>query len=246
MFQERVSSAPHLDHLLSLDQTRTFTFVGTPEDPDDPVYSLATGHPDRLFSKKRSTCTYPVRVDTLVARFFHPGENQLFAAGDIHGHLLSLFSPTRAILSAVHPSERRVKISWVVLDDAPWHALRSLSVSNSIWSRHFSRAPFLTSLPPRSLTIVFDLGNVASAPSVEWTMLDHLSYDLTPWADERGTQQEMLAPEWPQVKELIVKIAAADQAEDVIQAVHDAWDEAGTLGPEERDRREAMIRFVVV
>lgn len=77
-------------------------------------------------------------------------------------------------------------------------------------------------------------------------MIGHLVYELTPGADEEGGRQlEMLAPEWPQVKELVVRSRSQEQKEQVVQAVHEGWDYQGELIGKERNRREAMIRFVV-
>ena len=58
-------------------------------------------------------------------------------------------------------------------------------------------------------------------------------------------EADLLSPSWPQVKEIVVKVSSEEQKGDVLKAVRREWDEAGTLSQEERNRREAMIRFVV-
>lgn len=247
--QSPVSLAPHLDRLLSLDQTRTFTFVGSPEDTGDPVYLLDVGGVDCVFSKKRSTCTYPIRVDTLVARFHDHGEDLLLAAGDVYGDVFSLFSPTHAVLSTLNSPKPGQDIPYVVLEHVDWDRLQSLSVSNLVWSQLLSSAPFLERLPRSSLTVIVELPDLIpllAEPTDEWTLLDHMVYELKPWANAAGRPPEMLSSERPQVKELVVKVWSEGQKEEVLKAVLKGWDMTGTLCQEERDRREAMIGFVVV
>lgn len=239
-----VSSAPHLDCFLSLDQTRTFTFIGTPR---DDCHSLCGPDARRLIRPTRTSCAYPIRVDTLVAHFHHPGDTALSLASAIYGGILCLFSPTHVALSATHQLAN-VNPPWVRILEAPWHSLQTLSVSGIIWSHCLSYADFFSQLAAASLSVTVDLTGTPDRPTRtdKSHMLGHLVYELTPGADEEGErQQAMLAPEWPQVKELVVKTRSQKQKEQVVQAVHESWDYQGELIGKERDRREAMIRFVV-
>lgn len=187
----------------------------------------------------------PIRVDTLVARFCPDEQDSVWAAAAVHGSFLALFSPTHAVLSSMTPPDPTVQdVARAALGNLGWDSLRSLSFSNLTWCRRLSRAPFLGRLPPRSLTLTLNVTEAWDS-KVMHDALGHLVCDLTPRVDENDEPVEMLSPAWPQVEELVVKIASEALREKFLRQVHDEWDHVGRPSQEERDRRLAMIRFVV-
>jgi hypothetical protein len=78
-------------------------------------------------------------------------------------------------------------------------------------------------------------------------MLQDLVHDLGGDAPDME-DEELLNPKWPQVKEVVIKVRTEDQRKYVERAIRGGWDEHSMfeIGQEERDRREAMIRYVIV
>ena len=239
-----------MDRFTSLDQTRSFTFIGLTDDtycdPDYPLRCMFRCS----FGRTRSTNVYPIRLDRLEAHFApdlrdDPRPSGGHAAHEVTSDILSLFSPTSAVLSSTYQPDHK-EVLWVGLETANWTSLTHLSVSEIGWYDYLSQTSFFASLPSGSVTVTVDLSNPESAQ----VMLRDLVFELIPDEDDEGVQRvELLSPAWPQVKELVVKIHSTAQKAELIGDLHEVWDEYD--GPSEaeqgeRERREAMIRFVLV
>lgn len=240
----RISSAPHLDRFLSLDQTLSFTFLGVPAD-------VARAYPVsqqegllKLFYPKRTSCSFPVEVETLDVSVpnlrANPGGQEDDLSAAIAHSVYRLFSPIDAALASTSVPD--VDSLIVYLDDAPWTRLRTISLNQINISGHMSELLFFDALPSGCLTITFDLAHGHE-------MSDYLAYCLVgdlcaTWEGDART--ELLSPSWPQVKEVVVKVNSNDEKEWIVDCLRDDWDHHVQLSPAERDRREAMIRYVVV
>lgn len=197
----------------------------------------------KLFYPKRSSSSFPVEVDTLDVSLpnlrANPGGQEDDLSTRIAHSVYSLFSPIDAALASTSVPDVCPLI--VYLDDAPWTRLRTILLGQIDPSGHMSELPFFGSLPSGSLTVTFDLAH-------DHDMSDYLVYCfvgmLCPrW--EGDATKELLSPGWPQVKEVVVKVNSNEQKEWIVDYLRQDWDARFDLSTEERDRREAMIRYVV-
>ncbi|KAL7413380.1 hypothetical protein BDY24DRAFT_67034 [Mrakia frigida] len=163
--EKPTSSAPHLDHLFSLSQLRSFTFLGIRNDAFTRYAFRIT--PARLPSSS------PLRIKRLKVRFGRDdvvdeyGElkedepNPL----DLFSTMMNLFDPKHVVFSSPsggRPDQRHP--FQLELEIANWTRVRSWSWSNVVLvsflnfgSPFISTLEFFKNLPEASLSISFDI-----------------------------------------------------------------------------------------
>lgn len=239
MLQEEASYAPHLHRFLSLDQTHTFTFNGSSRDTYysiDPCVKVGTPRP---FGTDRTTNEYPIQVDTLDARFYHPGEDEQDQMAEVVQPIIELFDPTHVLLSSVVPTrDCPLFVDFRVLN---WTSLRTLGLSGIKWEGSLRDSAFFSHLPANSFTLIVDLASSLAARSV---MRDVIVEELAGTAVDGGA--ELISASDPQVKEVVIKVASEKDKSGILKNVRGAWSLAILpVSQKERTRREAKIRFVV-
>jgi hypothetical protein len=240
-----VSTAPHLDTLLSLDHTHTFTFVDVPNDEEETYIrevldDLKIG---KLF-RQRSSQAGPIRIHKLAARFVRPtlGSDAAPSTWYIE-QVLACFDPVHVSLSSFsalpagegfNPDDDEPL--YVSLPGREWTRLNSLSISELSWPGFLSSEKFLARLSAASLTVICDLAGPANPTG----MIEDLASDLSAHSGD-----ELLSPSWPQVKELVIRVKSEEDKDRVGNEIRESWD-GDDLNQQERDRREGMIRYIVV
>lgn len=232
MIQERVSSAPHLDRLLSLDQTRTFTFID-----DATTFERSLAHAVVPLLPKRQSCPYPIQVDTLNVRLVYPGRDLAPHMPAVVAGLLNLFDPRHVDFSSTYYMERMTSVEFLFMDlrHVRWTRLKTLAVDGAVYGSFIS-FPFFANLPAQSVTLEFSLDQrfLAVIARLETWLIMELSGDL-------------LALSWPQVKEIVINVRSDELADAFKQGLRRMWGRRrARLQPGDADRREAMIRYVVV
>lgn len=198
----------------------------------------------RLFYPERTSCSFPLEVDTLDVRLpnlrANPGGQEDNFSAELAHSIYRLFSPIHAALASASVPDVDPLI--VYLDGAPWSRLRTISLDQIDWAGHLSELAFFSKLPSGSLTVTVDL---AKEPELAGYLTYLFVGQLCPRSEDDATK-ELLSSSWPQVKEVVVKVNSDQQRQLTVDHLHDDWDERFDLSLEERDRREAMIRYVVV
>lgn len=241
-----MSSGPHLDRFLSLDQTRTFTFVGTPQDAPRSLMTRGAAErqeelPRLLFHPKRSSCSFPLRVDRLEATFHHAGRRPGDITDLVAGSFLGLFDPEHVILAASSPppSDQGYMAMCVDLEHVPWTGVRTLSMDEIEWWYLLSQMTFYQRLPLRSLVITYDLNKELDVFADLWSKIveDIIGQDAYEGA--------LLDAEQTRVAEIVIKVDSAGREATLRSLLRDGW-QSLDVDEEEQERQLAMIRFVVI
>ena len=219
LHQTRTSSAPHLDRFLSLDQRRTFTFVGKAE----LSYSIAF---KRTLTRTRSSCSFPIHVDTLTARF-HDDDDY---TRKLISSFLGLFSPKAVALAHSPPMNMFKGID--LNDAADWTALQSLTVSGLFWEDGLNRTAWFGRLKDRSLTIVVEMPPPKAMYPTEVRL-------------RSAILSEDLVRDWPQLKEVVFKVETEAEKQSLIGEWRTKAYPRPLWSQARRDRQAAMIRYVV-
>ena len=253
MYQERPStSSGRWDSLFSLDQTRTFAYVGIPSDRARYLDDLDSSEEDleRMFYPKRQGTTFPIKVESLQAQL--TGARGRLAAR-VNGSLVDLFDPVHVVLGASptppgpdeampnldpHPSTYPVG---TVLVGGRWTRLRTLVADEVLWWLDDNRAlPSAWDAPKDSLTLTYVLPDDGARTE---DLFEHIR---TYFTDEDDCMY--FDPENPIVKEVVFRLRSSEQEQLVWDGLRD-----GECGWEDRQLEEdawawraAKIRCVVV
>lgn len=268
--QERTSCSARLDPFLSLDQTRTFTYVGLPSDCDrygtnqswHDVYDEQKEREEEakcLFFPIRTGTTFPIELDSVVARLAcksssGPLEDRVHGSwldmlNPVHVHLASLEEPPPASqadngIGSIY----RPEIPNVRLDDR-WTRLRTFSLDGVNWDNNQLGFPTGEGKASNSVTLTV---NLVKEPEVMAALLESIGGPLVSTDDDEDwyfpRDEEDDEPVMKEIVFLVRSIAQADEVRVGIRhgiygmSIHDGMEQCYWNW----ERRSERIRFVVV
>lgn len=213
-----LSPSPLLDEYLSLDQTKSFTFLGVPKDSQ----SL------KLFRDLRTGDHVPPALHTFRATFavsYWPS---------VTGSVLALFDPEHIFLSCLGSSLDSVV--QVRLTDVRWVRIRSVTASGVELIMQPRRHPLNNGPPGRQLDLTFRLNNPRHFPSMEmWAYQVVAIFAVVPHESPYA---------WPEVNEIVVQAWTTVQKDGFESMVKRHLN--SRLGPVKTLEKMAKIRYVVL
>lgn len=246
--QTHPSCSSRLDPYLSLDHTRTFTFIGVPEDRARGVDDTANMDEDaaRLFYPKRASTSFPIKVDTVDACFVH-GSGRLNSR--VSGSFIQLFDPVNLSLSCL---DRPVKepLSAVMLEGVDWTRLRTLSADDIYWwaEETGSALPIGRGAPAESLTLTYNLTKLYEGESGSDWFYESVLQPM--YASGFDDENSFFNPDIPAVKEVVIQVRSTEQEAEIRDQIHNGFAEGNSQGgdedDEEMERRVAMIRYEII
>lgn len=229
------SLAPHLDRYLTLNQTRTFSFVGTRADETAPLMIRMDADP-RPFT--RQSTHFPLRVDTLRARYHDQVET--LAPSRFNAEIfLCLFDPKHINLTSHFlPLEKTFEVG---LSGVQWTRLRSLSMNQFGILLPLRTYPFYRDLPSRSIEMCYDVthGHKVLRDAARRSVIYELAGE-----SEEGSGVPGLAT--PAIRSICFRVGSEEDKEEMRRSLHLLLVYLCRYNMSRVDRVMAMIRFEVV
>ena len=268
--QKRTSCSARLDPFLSLDQTRTFTYVGLPSDCDRYGGSRSSRivYDERRDGEEEAAClffpiragtTFPIELDSVEARLaYNPSSGWL--EDRVNGSWLDMLNPEHVTLTALGEpppesqaedgigSVHRPLIPCVRLDDR-WTRLQTFSTDGVNWWNYQNGLPTGEGKASNSVTLTV---NLVKEPAVMAALLESIGGPLVSTDDDEDwyfpRDEEDDEPVMKEIVFLVRSIAQADEVREGIR--HGIYGMSIPDGMEECywnwERRSERIRFVVV